>query len=345
MDYNKINEFIKKLRKEKKWSQEKLADMLYVDRTTIARWENGKRQPDLDMLTRMSEIFDVSINEMIAGERINDNNQTTIQNSFYEYTTLVIKSMNKWKKIGIFLIFFLVVFFILFSIIYFMNNYKSIKVYSFSGDSENYTVDSGMLVITKETIYFMFGTIEPMPKTVTIYKLENGENKILYEGGINNIIIDFYGYDSFLDYNQLDNCYLKIENDVMKLNFNLLYENNGFFYHKNFPLGDNYKSIDTQSVQEQISKKFICEDSTCNYTIGDTSMSYDLLTKTYTVINENEIYIYSLDTNLFQYEYLGEPNVKFYIENDKTFCQMGDCSKSNEIFNKFKKEYVEEYLK
>ena len=256
MDYNKINEFIKKLRKEKKWSQEKLADMLYVDRTTIARWENGKRQPDLDMLTRMSEIFDVSINEMIAGERINDNNQTTIQNSFYEYTTLVIKSMNKWKKIGIFLIFFLVVFFILFSIIYFMNNYKSIKVYSFSGDSENYTVDSGMLVITKETIYFMFGTIEPMPKTVTIYKLENGENKILYEGGINNIIIDFYGYDSFLDYNQLDNCYLKIENDVMKLNFNLLYENNGFFYHKNFPLGDNYKSIDTQSVQEQISKKF-----------------------------------------------------------------------------------------
>ena len=54
-----LAETLKKLRKEKGLSQVQLADQLFVDKSTIARWENGSRLPDATMITRLSEILKV----------------------------------------------------------------------------------------------------------------------------------------------------------------------------------------------------------------------------------------------------------------------------------------------
>ena len=74
MDYNKIGEFIASERKAKKLTQVKLAEKLFVSEKTISKWENGNGVPDTNTLPKLCEIFDVSINELLNGERISNEN-------------------------------------------------------------------------------------------------------------------------------------------------------------------------------------------------------------------------------------------------------------------------------
>ena len=69
MDQKKIGKFLKELRKEKGITQEEFAEMLYVSGRTVSRWETGNNMPDISLLVDIAEIFDVSIPEIINGER------------------------------------------------------------------------------------------------------------------------------------------------------------------------------------------------------------------------------------------------------------------------------------
>ena len=70
MDQIKIGKFIATLRKEKELTQEQLGEKLGVTNKTISRWENGNYMPDIEMLSLLAKEFDVSINELISGERL-----------------------------------------------------------------------------------------------------------------------------------------------------------------------------------------------------------------------------------------------------------------------------------
>ena len=70
MDYNKIGRFIASERKKLKLTQEKLASKLFVSAKTVSKWENGNGIPDTNNLPRICEIFGISINELLSGERI-----------------------------------------------------------------------------------------------------------------------------------------------------------------------------------------------------------------------------------------------------------------------------------
>jgi transcriptional regulator with XRE-family HTH domain len=65
---NKVNTMIKLLRTEKGMNQEQLAEQLHVTRQAISSWETGKTQPDIDTLTRIAELFDVSVEQLIYGK-------------------------------------------------------------------------------------------------------------------------------------------------------------------------------------------------------------------------------------------------------------------------------------
>ena len=69
MDQIKVGAFLKDLRKEKGITQEQLAEKLGVSGRTISRWETGKNMPDISLLVEIAEFFDVSIPEIIKGER------------------------------------------------------------------------------------------------------------------------------------------------------------------------------------------------------------------------------------------------------------------------------------
>ena len=67
-----LSENIKKLREEKKFTQQQLADRLYVSRQTVCRWENGSRCPDLITAKQLATELNVSLDELISDEDVKD---------------------------------------------------------------------------------------------------------------------------------------------------------------------------------------------------------------------------------------------------------------------------------
>ncbi len=58
---------LKLIRKERKLNQLKVAMDLNISREALSHYENGKREPSLEMLQKMSEYFGVSIDYLITG--------------------------------------------------------------------------------------------------------------------------------------------------------------------------------------------------------------------------------------------------------------------------------------
>lgn len=73
MDQVKTGKFIAELRREKGLTQEMLGKKLGVTNKTVSRWENGNYMPDIEMFQELSELFGVSINELLSGCRLSEN--------------------------------------------------------------------------------------------------------------------------------------------------------------------------------------------------------------------------------------------------------------------------------
>jgi len=74
MDTKKIGMFLKELRKQNNMTQEQLGERLDVTNKTVSRWETGNYMPPIECLKRLSDIYKISINEIISGKRLNEEN-------------------------------------------------------------------------------------------------------------------------------------------------------------------------------------------------------------------------------------------------------------------------------
>ena len=72
MDQVKIGKYIALLRRQAGLTQEQLGEKLGVTNKTVSRWENGNYMPDIEMFGLLAKQFHVSINELLAGEKIAD---------------------------------------------------------------------------------------------------------------------------------------------------------------------------------------------------------------------------------------------------------------------------------
>ena len=63
-----LGNHIKHYRNEKGLSQEELAERVYVTRQSISNWENNKNYPDINSLVLLSEVFEISIDNLIKGD-------------------------------------------------------------------------------------------------------------------------------------------------------------------------------------------------------------------------------------------------------------------------------------
>ena len=59
---------LKSIRKQRKLSQQKVAMELNISREALSHYENGRREPSIGMLNKMSDYFNVSIDYLIRGE-------------------------------------------------------------------------------------------------------------------------------------------------------------------------------------------------------------------------------------------------------------------------------------
>ena len=65
-----FNEKLQELRKQKGFTQEELADLLFVSRTAVSKWESGRGYPNIDSLKAISKLFSVTIDELLSGNEL-----------------------------------------------------------------------------------------------------------------------------------------------------------------------------------------------------------------------------------------------------------------------------------
>ena len=102
-----VGKNIKFFREKKNITQSELADKLCVTRQAVSNWENGKTEPDIEMLNKIASVLEMSIEELIYGFKretkiINTKNVTeniTKGVSFGAVLAMVI-SYVKWQSIG-----------------------------------------------------------------------------------------------------------------------------------------------------------------------------------------------------------------------------------------------------
>ncbi|MCU85321.1 XRE family transcriptional regulator, partial [Listeria monocytogenes] len=72
MDIQKIGEFLRKLRKQNNMTQEQLGERLHVTNKTVSRWETGKYMPPIECLKLLSDIYQISVNEILTGGNLDE---------------------------------------------------------------------------------------------------------------------------------------------------------------------------------------------------------------------------------------------------------------------------------
>ncbi len=92
MDTKKIGMFLKELRNENGMTQEQLGEKIGVSNKTISRWETGNYMPPVDCLHMLSELYHISINEILGGERASGDEFTKLAE---QNITVTLKELEK----------------------------------------------------------------------------------------------------------------------------------------------------------------------------------------------------------------------------------------------------------
>ena len=72
-----LNERLYELRKSNNWSQEELAEKMEVSRQTVSKWENGSAIPELNKLVKLSEIYKITLDELVKETTTEEKNENT----------------------------------------------------------------------------------------------------------------------------------------------------------------------------------------------------------------------------------------------------------------------------
>lgn len=343
MDQVKVGKFIESCRKKSNLTQEQLAQKLYVDRTLVSKWENGKLCPDIKYYQLLCEIFQVELKELITGERNNKYNKLKLNKNLIDFFEKQSNTIKLFKK-TIIILFLIISIFLLY---YFFETFNKTRVFNFYGNSEHYSINQGLLVLTREKSYFILNNNDIKSDTISIYYYKNNNKNIIYEGPNSNIIIDFTGYNSsinILNYKKIiDNIFLNINTgnnkETIHLNFEENYSNRKLFFK-------NDKEISEPTSEEQPAdqtKTDDCQESICTFQEGKYQVIYDTVLQKIAITDNDNLYIdYFINTKAFNYS---DNKTSFEIISDKIKCNKSNCSNANEIYQKFYNNYIKKYVK
>lgn len=236
MDHMKTAEFLLMLRKDRKLTQQQVADFVYVSREAVSKWERGVNLPDPSMLMKLSELYEVTINEILYGEYLTEHNKKEINNTTANIMEEGRKRVSKVIKISVSIIISLL---LLTFVTYFINNYNSIKVYVIAGKGEYFDLSQGMLITSPKKTYLQLGEIIKLKDeeiiSVKLYYKINNTIKILAENNDTmaftpNISTELNGKNITKEI--INNLYVDIKtesyNETIKLELELDFNNDDF---------------------------------------------------------------------------------------------------------------------
>ena len=100
----KLAEKLFELRKEKGWSQEKLAEKINVSRQSISKWEAGQVLPEIEKIIELSKIFQVTTDYLLLDENSEKDSTAVILEEDKDKYYKEVKSYGLWQVIYIFVL-------------------------------------------------------------------------------------------------------------------------------------------------------------------------------------------------------------------------------------------------
>ena len=103
-----FNENLKIIRKAKGYTQEELAIKIHVVRQTISKWEKGLSVPDADMLSKLADVLEINVSELLGSEIKEETNKNEVSEQLAKISEqLALKNRRHkriWKVIGFILL-------------------------------------------------------------------------------------------------------------------------------------------------------------------------------------------------------------------------------------------------
>ena len=305
---------IYRIRQERKLTQKEIGDIIGVSDRTISKWENGTTVPDLCQIRNICKKLEISPSLLIKSEKKLSDNITNLRRKIGKILNYILHN--------IFLITFILVFILL--LLYFINNYNSIKIYDLKYNSENISFENGYLFKTKVTNILIINDIKinkikynPIDTKVKLYTLVNGDKKIICTSeNLNNIYIeenksgaDLLSKDVIESIKQ--NLYLLIEttdennneyNYECQITFKEKYNNNKLLYKSYIKnnsvdtLGSPFDNlIDSQKINNKSTKVMSINNNNANK-LASLGYEYDKENDIYFKVDENTKIEYQVKT-------------------------------------------------
>jgi len=217
MDFIKSGQFISELRKAKSMTQADLGAILGVTDKTVSKWERGVNIPDILMIREIAKVFDVTADEILAGEK--DSTETSAILKVYR---------NKKFRYAMFGIITVVFISLMVLSAYFTNNFDKSKIYRFYQVNKDYEL-SGY-------IYGVGNQMRIVLDDLDFERAQEYENLKIRRYIVKIFLNDNIAYNHNMDYeNEHSINFLQMMNDIEKMsvtaqNVNIdLIINDGYF--------------------------------------------------------------------------------------------------------------------
>ena len=360
MNEKQIGPFLKSLREERHLTQDQLSEILLVDRTTISKWESNKSIPLNDTLTLLSEFYNVSVNEILAGERFTKEEQNYTN---ARVTLSLLAKKNRLKFCMYILVALLIITLSVFFLYYFIATYKSIHIFTIHGGGECdncLSTKNGLFIISKDDIYIRIGSFYNVKNEkveihkVDFYVVDNGKETVIYSGDPSTIIVDVQDGKQYLNVSKLKRgkhvyylrVYISDENiETIKLIINDDFTNDDLIYtYDDSMLKNDIKKVIISKLKNN--KNFDYDNVNNSYYYSEKGLKikcYANLNGCDFLIENNGIetrYYYDYFYNVLEYR-----KKKHYRLLDDYRIDINNMSDEDErIFNNFKNNYFDKYV-
>lgn len=100
MSPSETGRFIAECRKEKNLTQMQLAEKLNITNRAVSKWETGKSMPDVSIMLDLCSILDITVNELLSGERIAmENYQEKAEENLMDLQKKKEKAVEAWRRV------------------------------------------------------------------------------------------------------------------------------------------------------------------------------------------------------------------------------------------------------
>lgn len=344
IDQEKFGKFIAQLRKEANLTQEELAARIIVGREAVSKWERGVGLPGHELLLALSKEFNVTVNELLYGERLTKTNEEEIEVVPYKWIDVISAKLYNWKKKFIVTIIIAAIIYLISCILF---NYNSFKIYSTYTNDGDFTIKPGLIVRYHNRMYFKFGNIvnhidEDIKNTNLYYGNDDKRVKIISGSILEDVVLDIKEIEKVTNKDikeVLDNLYVEIitvsKTEEYKIETDINFKTNKFSKTSKIDSEEYSENIETQlndsSELDKIKSKFKLKDGEYVYEFKYKDKKYRCMFVDNSVQMEikNAFFVFRIDSN--KINITSDDKRIVYNVNNKT-CEVGDCKKyKNEI--------------